>query len=153
MATKQFTKEELKQALNQMVDLIYQTNQELGKEKDLTSLAVKELIRKTPTKDLVKKETPSVTGVHGKRPPFKSKKGNLCYIVDLEVLEAMVEDMESQSYPERLDKGLSIIRGVLTHNEGSVTGEGTITDKQMIPIYYVEEYLGYESYSFLADEV
>lgn len=152
MTTQTFTKQELKQALNQLVDLIYQTNQEIGKEKDLTSLAVKELISKTPTRDLVKTETPKVTGVHGKKAPFLSKKGNTCYIVDLEVLEAMVEDMEATTYPERLEKGLSIIRGVLTHNEGSVTGEGTITDKQMTPIYYVEEFLGYESYSFLVDE-
>lgn len=153
MTTKNFTKEELKQALNQLVDLIYQTNDEVGKEKDLTKLAVKELISKTPTKDLVRKEPTAVTGVHGKKQPFMSKKGSLIYLVDLDVLEEYSEQMEQVTYPERLTKGVEIIRGVLRHNEGSVTGEGTISEKQLIPIYYVEEYLGYESYSFLVDEV
>jgi len=145
MADKLFTKEELKQAFNQMIDLLYQ-NQTDQKQ------SLKEVISKTPVKDLVRKEPTAVTGVHGKKQPFTSKKGSLIYLVDLDVLEEYSDQMDQVTYPERLTKGVEIIRGVLKHNEGSVTGEGTISEKQLIPIYYVEEYLGYESYSFLVDE-
>ena len=142
-----FSKDELKQALNQLVDMVYEKQGEIN----LTEKAVQSLISKTPVSNLAKKEIVPVTGVHGKKQPFMSKKNNLIYLVDLDVLQEYADQMDNVTYPERLSKGVEIIKGVLRHNEGSATGEGSISDKQLIPIYYVEEYLGYESYSFLSD--
>jgi len=136
MENKTFTQTELKQALNQLVDMIYDEN------------PTRKLVASTPAIDPdIKKGY-----VQGKKAPFKSKSGNLVYPVDLNVVEELLKEYKTIKASNATT--IEIVEGILTYNSEALetTGEGVITEGHTYRINLMCEQLKYDKYMFLVDE-
>jgi hypothetical protein len=136
MENKKFTQTELKQALNQLVDMMYEGN------------PTKRLVSSTPLVDPdIKKGF-----IKGKKSPFKSKAGNLVYPVDLNTVEDLLKEYKKlkTTNPTTID----IVEGILTYNAEALetTGEGVITEGHTYRINQMCDELNYEQYVFLVEQ-
>jgi len=131
-----FTPEELKQAMNQLIDMIYQEQPN------------KRLISTTPAVDPdIKKGF-----IKGKKSPFKSKSGNLVYPVDLNVVEDLLK--EYKKLKTNNPTTIEIVEGILTYNAEALetTGEGVITEGHTYRINQMCDEMNYDQYVFLVEE-
>ena len=136
MEHKKFTQTELKQALNQLVDMMYEDN------------PTKRLISTTPAVDPhIKKGF-----IKGKKSPFKSKSGNLVYPVDLNVVEDLLK--EYKKLKTNNPTTIEIVEGILTYNAEALetTGEGVITEGHTYRINQMCDEMNYDQYVFLVEE-
>lgn len=139
---KDLTKEQLKEALNQLVDMIYEKQGEI----DLTEKAVERLISKTSVKDLTR---PKTSSHEIKKPPFISRKGKTIYHVDLDRMKDLVDEIVDENYPDDLSYAVNILIGTFdskgNRESFKIGNPGIMTSEQFKEIGKVAEYLGWDA--------
>jgi len=145
MANK-YTKEQVKEVLNQVVDMLFEGQQEIN----LTEKAVERLIQKTPVKDLVPNKEPMLSS----KKLLLSKAGAIGYEIDIDILKDMSDEFVNlRSYDGHKDptKDIGIMTQILAYNKDNVTGYGRVTENQVYGLERVGETLGLEPLVYLTD--
>ena len=145
------TKEELKDAFNQFIDLMYEVKGNVEVPKRLVkSSKVSELVN-IPV-DIRPSVNPT-THLESKK-LLMSKKGQKGYEVDVDVLRDMYEEFVGLSdYGTLKDpkKAREVMEAILAYNSNTVTGYGRVTEPQVHALDAVGEVLGMDTLEFLTD--
>ncbi len=135
----QFTKEQMKQALNQLVDMAFS---------ETTTQPTKRLVESTPIVDPDLKKNQ----VEGKRAPFKSKAGNIVYPVDLTMIQDLLKEYKQLKDPN--PKTGDVVEGILKFNSDALitTGTGVVTEAQLYRINLMCSDLNYDENIFMEED-
>jgi len=132
-------KQELKDALNFLVDKIYE-----NKEDDKARL-----VKTTPVIDPRIKQGM----IEGKKLPFISKNGKLLYEADMDMISDMLKEYKRYSSDIQDPKTIEIVESILDFNKAAnVPGEGVVTEAQLYKLNLMSQELGYDTNLFLQDD-